>query len=233
MPGKNCLKTYQENGYYHIYSRGVNKNPIFVDEVDYRFFLYLLKLYLMNPQNTTKLIKQESKKFMRIPKNYYQKLIIICYCLMPNHIHLLVKQTEKMIMAEFMKAMMTKYVMYFNRKYKRTGHLFESRYKAAIIDSDPYLLHLTRYIHLNPQDLNSEEVKFSKTWSSFKDYPYSSYQWYLKKVKTEWFDSSCILIFFKNKSKILFLPKSIFSYQSFVENYNQAPPRDLKYLLID
>ena len=69
---------------------------------------------------------------------------------MPNHIHLLVYQHQPQAMAQFMRSVLTSYSRYFNKRYKRSGSLFESRYKASLISDDAYLEHISRYIHLNP-----------------------------------------------------------------------------------
>jgi len=88
---------------------------------------------------------------------------------MPNHFHILLYQKDdEKALEKLFRGLMTSYVMYFNQKYKRQGPLFQGRYKASQIDSDTYLYHISRYIHLNPLDVNK----------SYRDYPYSSYPAY-------------------------------------------------------
>src|SRR4030043_1955927 len=98
MPARNAIKFYTENGYYHIYNRGVEKRDIFLNEQDYKVFLHFLKRYLTEAPKSPDLI-QPRWKF-----DLFDKLNLIAYCLMPNHFHLMVKQFAKETMAEFMRA---------------------------------------------------------------------------------------------------------------------------------
>lgn len=221
MPQRNILKIYAGDGYYHLYNRGVNKQTIFFQSTDYKYFLFLLKIYLCNPKSAQQELSKYKSKLMYIPHNYFQKLKIICFCLMPNHFHLIIRQTEPHTVEHFMRSCMTNYATYINRKYARCGPLFQSRYKAVLITDDSYLLHLTRYIHLNPIELDNGGL----------NYPYSSYQWYIQNVHNEWFDPSSVLNFFSRKP--IFLPREIASYQSFVDTYQKAPPNGLEELLLD
>ena len=84
---------------------------------------------------------------------------IITYCLMPNHFHILVRETSEKGVSQFMQRLGTAYSSYFNKKYKRTGTLFEGPFKARLVDTEPYLLYLTSYIHLNPIKLIDPEWK--------------------------------------------------------------------------
>ena len=109
---------------------------------------------------------------------------IVCFCLMPNHFHLLIKQIKQDGISLFMQKIGTGYVNYFNEKYERSGALFQGRFKAKHIDNDAYLAHLSKYIHLNPVDLAepdwqenglkdpaaAREFLKNYKWSSFKDY---------------------------------------------------------------
>ena len=85
-------------------------------------------------------------------------------------------------MSDLMRRLSTAYSMYFNKKYRRVGHLFQGIYKAAYVDKDPYLLHLSRYIHLNPLELALTGFNLVKA----AIYPYSSYAYYLGKKRAEW-----------------------------------------------
>ena len=148
MPSKNRIKTYTENGYYHLYNRGVDKRIIFQDRDDYTRFLYLLKIYLSPLENL-----QAEFPLLRtylINKNLAGQVDLLAYCLMPNHFHLLVHQKNKDGITKLMRQVMTSYSKYFNNRFERIGPLFQDIYKAALVDSDDYLLHLSRYIHLNP-----------------------------------------------------------------------------------
>jgi len=105
MPGKNALKKYVEDGFYHVYNRGVEKRNIFLDEQDYKVFLSYLKLYLTNKDDSIIEIKkrtdlsddQKNEKISKLmsSKNYFNKIELLCYVLMPNHFHLEIRQKEK------------------------------------------------------------------------------------------------------------------------------------------
>lgn len=214
MPGKNIVKTYVENGYYHVYNRGVEKRTIFEDEQDYKVFLKYLKEYLSAPLDTIKHKKYTSLQggsLQSIPwrrKNYQSEIELIAYCLIPNHFHLLLKQNSKNSMEKFMRSLATRYSMYFNKKYNRVGKLFQGHYKASLVLEDPYLLHLTRYIHLNPSE-DTDDLKNT----------YSSYSEYLGLRNTTWVKPDIILAFFNQKT-IAEIDK-INSYSDFVEKYKK------------
>lgn len=163
MSAKNSIKIQLPDTFYHIYNRGVEKRKIFLDQQDYTVFLSYLRTYL-EPKNESELKqiiisplstwkeKNRADKELHL-KNYFGELELICYALMPNHFHFLVKQITPSI-NYFMGSLGTRYAMYFNRKYKRDGDLFQDVYKAVIIESEEQLLHVSRYIHLNPKGKN-------------------------------------------------------------------------------
>ena len=215
MPRKNTIKSYIENGIYHIYNRGVEKRIIFQDEQDYKTFLKYLKEALSAPKDKKDLLvditlKGDTFKGMaRQPKNFFGKIDLIAYCLMPNHFHFLLKQTSKIDLKAFIQSVAIRYSMFFNKKYKRVGALFQSTYKAILILDDPYLLHLSRYIHLNPSEFFSDLTK-----------AYSSYADYLGIRTTLWIKPDFILSHF-GQATLPFL-KNITTYQSFVEEYQKS-----------
>lgn len=202
MPSKNSLKIYVENGIYHVYNRGVEKRIIFQDEQDYKVFLSYLKQYL-SPESSL----QGQSLQTRRPKNHSSKIKLLVFCLMPNHFHMMIEQTDKNAISSFMKSLLTRYSMYFNRKYKRVGSLFQSRYKAILIKEEPYLLHLSRYIHLNPVGITEHIVD-----------SYSSYSRYLGSTNTPWIHPELILSFFAKNEPTLLTPKHN-TYKDFVEDY--------------
>ncbi len=99
---------------------------------------------------------------------------LIAFCLMPNHFHLLIKQNSEDGVFRFLRLMMNSYVKYFNTKYKRVGPLFQGMFKVVHVETDEQLLHLSRYIHLNPL------VSFLVKDKDFISYPWSSLQEYIK-----------------------------------------------------
>jgi len=251
MPGKNVLKQYVEEGYYHIYNRGVEKRKIFLDEQDYKVFLKYLKLYLDPPGKLPiRKVSIGNNTFQTVPrplKNYYDKVKLLSYCLMPNHFHLLIKQTDKKSIELFMRSLATKYSVYFNKKYNRVGSLFQGPYKAVLASDDIYLLHLSRYILLNNLHLGVQFVLDDSPDAALggnvidigiipgKDSPYrmaySSYPEYLQKRNTSWIYTKDILSHFKTAKKTSL--KDMLSYQSFVDDYFQDPKEMVGELAID
>jgi putative transposase len=229
MPAKNAIKVYAENGYYHLYNRGVEKRNIFLDEQDYKVFLHFLKRYLTQPPESPGQVKPGWRS------DLYDKLILIAYCLMPNHFHLMVKQLTKEAIVEFMRALSNSYIRYFNEKYKRVGSLFQGRYKGVLVKNESYLLHLTRYIHLNPLELDSssegEEVRPGDRSDLLRNYPFSSYKEYLGKQKTNWIHPEEILAFFKTAQRTSL--QDCLSYQSFVEDYKEDSKKILGEIAIE
>ena len=214
MPAKNSIKIYIENGFYHIYNRGVEKRDIFLQKDDYRVFLHCLKHALLPPDKIRASSKditfkgQTFKGIPRPPKNYYKQIELLAFSLMPNHFHLLVHQIHSRGIDEFMQSILTRYTMYFNKVHKRIGGLFQGRYKAINITEEPYLLHLSRYIHRNSLPLSKDLVN-----------AYSSYGDYLGLRKTEWVKPEIILSAFE-PTKLPFL-KHTNTYKSFVEYENE------------
>ena len=222
MPSKNIIKEYVENGYYHIYNRGVEKRDIFLDEQDCIIFLHYLKLYLSPIEE----LKQLDLPGLRISKfitlNLSAEVDLLAFALMPNHIHLQIKQKTADGIVKLMKRLATAYVMYFNKKYLRVGSLFQNTYKATLIETDEYLLHLSRYIHLNPAKTIFKKINFKE----FTSYPY-----YLGQKHASWIKPQEILRYFRSaRRKNL---KDILSYQSFVEDYKESSVEILGPLIIE
>lgn len=215
MPQRNKVKVYVNNAFYHIYNRGVDKRTIFEDDQDYRVFLHLLKYYL-SPKNESinhplEVVPNYSIVRPRPINNLNKEVELHAFCLMSNHFHLLIKQITKEAMTKLMRKLLTTYAMYFNKRHERVGHLFEGTYKAARVNSDNYILHLSRYIHLNSSEL---------TGTNPVSYPYSSYAYYVGNKKADWVKTTFILKYF-NKSNLLSELKKFPSYKRFVEEYKK------------
>lgn len=135
--------------YYHIYNRGNSKQVIFHDNNDYTRLLKLL--FLSNGENNFKIdnIAQDVFGFDR-----GEPLVSMgAYCFMPNHFHILLTQEQPGGISKFMQKVSTGYAMYYNKKYERTGGLFEGKFKSKYVGDDSYLKYLFSYIHLNPLKL--------------------------------------------------------------------------------
>ena len=212
MPAKNALKEFVPDSYYHLYNRGVEKRTIFLDDQDHAVFLSYLKTYLLpkdetalravltNPSSSPK-EKDQTLKLLRL-NNFANSITLPAYCLMPNHFHLLIKQTEATTIDHFMRSFCTRYTLYFNRKYRRVGPLFQGVYKAVRVTTDEQFLHLTRYIHRNPLALPSQGL-------SLRSYSYSSYPQYLGLNHTTWVHPENVLAYFPKSQQ--------HGYQEFVE----------------
>lgn len=144
MPARNSVKNFIPQQYYHVYNRGVAKQPIFLDDADKQHFIDILSRHL--DETNTEL------RYDNIPYAKFPDLELLCYCLMGNHFHMFfyIGDDENAI-KELMQRATTAYSMYFNKRYKRVGPVFQGVYKAALITDDAYLLHISRYIHMNPR----------------------------------------------------------------------------------
>ena len=172
-------KAFVSEEYYHIYNRGNSKQKIFHDQEDY--FRFISLLYACNSENNFRIYalnKEES------PYDFERGILLVdigAYCLMPNHFHILITQTEEGDISKFMQKLTTAYVMYYNKKYERTGSLFEGKFKSEHLDSDNYLKYIFSYIHLNPlkmidKDWKEKGIRNKKEALDYlAQYKYSSY----------------------------------------------------------
>ncbi|RKD33498.1 transposase [Thermohalobacter berrensis] len=135
-------------GIYHVMERGNQKKNIFHDYEDRQMFIDILKI-----------------------KKIKLKFTLYAYCLMNNHIHLLINENSEDI-SYIMKSINVSYVKYYNKKYKRCGHLFQGRFKSECVDNESYLLSVLRYIHQNPVDARIALKCIDYDWSSYKEYIY-------------------------------------------------------------
>ncbi len=180
MPSKNTIRIYVKYGIYHIYNRTMDNILLFRNSQDYKVFLYYLKSYL------TPLEKQSKPpRGIKFNKDYilYNEIKLLCYCLMPNHYHLMIQQTTERAISEFMQRLVNAYMGYYNREYKRRGSIFEGKYKAALVTKEKHFLYLPYYIHHNPEKLYKGDPNKDK---KVKNYPYSSYGDYSGRRNTKW-----------------------------------------------
>ncbi len=147
MPYRKTL--FVEKCYYHVFTRGNEKRVIFTCERDYYHFM---------------------DKFKEALDRY--AVDVICYCLMSNHFHLVLKEKGQRGISRLMHDLSLSYAKYFNIKYGRTGYLYENRFKAKFIDTNSYLVLLSKYIHLNP-------AVMVKSIGELENYPWSSYAEYI------------------------------------------------------
>jgi len=172
---------FVNNEYYHVYNRGVERRKIFLDIHDYDRFM--LSLQLMNYEQDGLMIlwrdykeakpNAQIKDFLRLnlrDRGKEKKLVeIICYCLNQNHYHLILKQVSEKGIERFMQRIGTGHTMYFNKKSKRSGVLFQGGFKSAHIDSNEYLLYLSAYVNGN-NFIHGYRKDFSWPYSSMAEY---------------------------------------------------------------
>lgn len=168
--------------FYHVYNRGNDKKRIFSDSHDYERFMKLL--FICNGRKPIVYKSVRGATLDEIDRG--EELVDIgAYCLMPNHFHLLLHEKQENGLTDFMRKLNTAYAMYFNRRHKRTGSLFEGTFRAEHADTDEYLQYLFAYIHLNPVKLIDQEWKkrglrdMAATKAYLKKYKYSSYVDYI------------------------------------------------------
>lgn len=124
-------RTFVKEHYYHIYNRGAGRERIFFNEGNFEYLLRLMKRYRQDCEIT-----------------------VIAYCLMPNHYHFLLRQDSDIPISRFINLLFNAYTQAVNRQQGRTGTLFEGRFRHVLVDREEYLVHLVRYIHLNPVRAN-------------------------------------------------------------------------------
>lgn len=154
----------------HITARGNHRNDIFGDEEDFQVYYTFLKEAI---------------------EHFEGKFEVYGYCLMDNHVHILVK-TEDLHIWELVARVQSMYAKFFNKKYKYIGYLFQDRYYTELIEDDTQVLSTIRYIHLNPIRANMVEKP--------EDYEWSSYSMTIGLIKEELINRNAILSYFKNKN---------------------------------
>ncbi|QNB46245.1 hypothetical protein BR63_07915 [Thermanaerosceptrum fracticalcis] len=168
MPRK--PRNHMEGTIYHVLNRGNNKDNIFIDKKDYHVFL--------------KFLWEQKEK---------NNISILCYTLMPNHFHFLVK-VSAIPLGKFMHGLQSNYAHYFNMRHNKVGSLFQDRYKAFHVEENQYLLQLIRYIHLNP--MRAGLVEF------LRDYPWTSHHDILQ-LKSNLIDLSVVVDLFETPERML------------------------------
>ena len=139
-----ALRIEYPGAVYHVICRGNNRQAIFRDDQDRKRYIEKLSAYCQD-----------------------KKVDLLAYCLMSNHVHVLFETPEGKL-SKMMQAFQTSYTLYFNRRHGRTGHVFEQRYKAMLVDKDNYLLELCRYVVLNPVRAKVTQRPGDWKWSSYR-----------------------------------------------------------------
>lgn len=198
---------FRNEYFYHIFNRGIEKRVTFSNRRNYLRMLELLKFY------SFKVVPLRYSRFIELPKDKQQQIYlkmvesgklvdIISFCLMPNHFHILLKQLHENGIKIFVSNISNSYTKYFNIKNSRQGPLFQGTFKAVLVEDDNQLIHLVRYIHLNPVSasmINLDELRL---------YEWCSHKYYLKSNNDELLNKQPIMNFFKTME----------GYQSFISD---------------
>lgn len=187
MPGRNHFLITGE--YYHVFNRGVAKQPTFVSKRDYNQAV-LSKDYYQYLKPPIKLsrykeLSENEKSKLKLNMEAGKKLVeVICYVFMPNHFHFLLKQSTNEGISKFMSLFTNSYTRYFNTANNRVGPVFQGGFKSVPVESEEQLLHLSRYIHLNPYmtSLVSKKELESYPWSSLPQFLVKHFEFYRSKT---------------------------------------------------
>lgn len=196
-----------EGEIYHIFNRGVAKMPIFLSAKHYKRFIELMNYYRFanlrlsySSFNKLAIELREARLEEIILANAFD-VSLLAFCLMPNHFHLLVKQTNPNGITKFMRHIQDGYAKYFNITSERIGPLYQSSFKAVRVESDEQLVHVSRYIHLNPA------TAYLVPTEKLHTYPWFSLPNYIEKEpsKYSFVDTQIIQSFFKKKDYEMFV----------------------------
>ena len=207
MPGrKTPLIT---NEIYHVYNRGIDRRPTFTSKREYQRGVETLIFYRhtrlpLRLSQYLQLSLDDRENALNRLQNSSVLVRVISYCLMPNHFHLLLKQVEDKGISKFLSNFQNSYTRYFNTRHRRDGSLFLDQFKAVRIETDEQLLHVSRYIHLNPY-----ASYVVKSLEELEMYEYSSLSDYLE-AGEGWVNKEIVLNFYRERSR----------YKEFV--FNQA-----------
>lgn len=176
MPGRKIPFVTHE--IYHIYNRGINRQPTFTAIKEYKRAKETIKFYqtVKPPVKLSKFLRLEDDKkheTIKVMEAMKKGVTLLAYCLMPNHFHFLIRQDEENGITKFLSNFQNSYTRYYNVRHKRDGALFLDQFKAVRIETDEQLMHISRYIHLNPHTgyiIRSLEELKTYPWSSFTEY---------------------------------------------------------------
>lgn len=164
---------------YHVFNRSVASQDIFVDPGEYKRGLEVMSFYSYPDPGIRfsyyNRFPQDRKRWFidDLKKTQQPQVNLLCFCFMPNHVHFLVQEVNQGGLAKFMRNFQNSYAKYFNTKNQRIGAVFQSMFKANKIENGEQLIHVARYIHLNPVTaylLNNAEELETYPWTSYPDY---------------------------------------------------------------
>ena len=180
--------TFAQDEYYHLFNRGNLKQEIFRDDADRARFLFLIlsfqspKTKFYNVRRFTDTLKRfvQHSVLNKTVHTMHDEIIsitqsriidLVCFALMPNHFHLLVREKEEGGISKYMQRVLNGYTKYWNTKYAQSGHLFQGPFQAVRVEDDHQLRYLSAYIHRNPHELTEWRGRaWEYPWSSYQDY---------------------------------------------------------------
>jgi len=179
MPSTPRKDPFANGQIYHVINKSIEGFRIFPSVASYQRMKYLI-MYYQVAVKMQKFSQFVELKFVRengfevalnnMTANYSRHIQIIAYCLMPTHIHIVVKQLLKNGASIFMANVLNSYARYFNTKYNRKGPLWSGRFKNVLVETDEQLIHLTRYVHLNPTTAALVDKPEEWQFSSYMEY---------------------------------------------------------------
>lgn len=211
---------------YHIFNKSIASEPIFLNVRDYSRFLEIIDFYRFSSPSLrfsyfNRLPLVERNNFIENLHNHGQKLVsIYTFCLMSNHFHFLGKELVQNGIRKFISNLQNSYAKYFNTKNKRSGSLFQEMFKAVLIETDEQLVHVSRYIHLNPYS-----SFLVSTTSQLENYRWSSLPDYLGKIRFDFLDKNFLNGFYRS-------PKDFRSF-TFDQRDYQRKLQQIKHLLLE
>lgn len=154
-------------GVYHLYNRSVAKQDVFVTNEDIDRFLLTLSFYReAEPEGKLSALVPEKRHLFDATMVTTPLVEILAYCIMPTHFHLVVRQTAEAGVSTFMRRALNSFTRAFNTRHHRVGAVFQGVYQAVAVESDEQLLHLSRYVHLNPYVARLVTDALTYRWSS-------------------------------------------------------------------
>lgn len=168
MPARNTVLATQET--YHIFNRSLRGIPLFSNKREFSQFLEATEYYLQQSPPTKFSYFKKNKNRISFQMDNNQLVKIICYCIMPDHFHFALTQLTEGGIQKFIQRLCNSYAHYYNTKNEQKGPVFEGKFKAVRVVSAEQLLHLTRYIHLNPVTNYIVEDPSKYEYSSYNDF---------------------------------------------------------------
>ncbi len=211
---------------YHVFNRGIAQQSIFLTKQDYQRALQVLVFYSyvgvkIRFSYFKRLSDLQKNDFMdNLRKNGQKQIELLAFCLMPNHIHFLIKEVRARGISTFMSNFQNSYAKYFNVRTARDGSLFKTMFKAKLIKSGDQLIHVVRYIHLNPTTaFILSDIK------QLENYPWSSFPTYIGKHNLDIINKDLVLKYFTSTQEFIKFTEDQIGYQRQLDQ--------LKHLLIE